>query len=82
METNLWSLNEYSFITDVNQCQGGRRVSAAGGRLWEVRSWLSMVADVPNPDQVMSLKNNDDFLMHGVVLQIRVFRFELLRCFT
>jgi hypothetical protein len=41
-----------------------------------------MVADVPNPDQVMSLKNNDDFLMHGVVLQIRVFRPEPLRCFT
>jgi len=29
---------------------------------------------VPEVRKVMSLKNKDDFLMHGVVLQIRVFR--------
>jgi len=29
---------------------------------------------VPEVNNVMSLKNKDDFLMHGVVLQNRVFR--------
>jgi hypothetical protein len=29
---------------------------------------------VPEARKVMSLKNKDDFLMHGVVLQNRVFR--------
>jgi hypothetical protein len=29
---------------------------------------------VPEVNNVMSLKNKGDFLMHGVVLQIRVFR--------
>src|SRR4029453_983599 len=38
----------------------------------ESRSWT--VSDVPNPAQVMSLKRKGDFLMHGVVLQNRVFR--------
>jgi hypothetical protein len=33
-----------------------------------------MVPNVPKVNIVMSLKNNDDFLMHGVVLQNRVSR--------
>jgi len=35
---------------------------------------LNPVSHVPNLAQVMSLKNKADLLMHGVVLQIRVFR--------
>jgi len=31
------------------------------------------VFDVPKPNKVMSLKFKGDFLMHGVVLQNRVF---------
>jgi len=33
-----------------------------------------MSSNGPNPAQVMSLKSLHDFLMHGVVLQNRVFR--------
>jgi hypothetical protein len=32
------------------------------------------ISDVPKVRHVMSLKLNDEFLMHGVVLQNRVFR--------
>jgi len=41
-----------------------------------------MVSDVPKVRKVMSLKFNDDFLMHGVVLQNRVFWSPGARCFT
>jgi hypothetical protein len=34
----------------------------------------NLASEVPEVDKVMSLKNKDDFLMHGVVLQNRVFR--------
>ena len=39
------------------------------------------VSDVPKVVKVNSLKNHDNFLMHGVVLQNRVFRPQA-RCFT
>jgi hypothetical protein len=38
-------------------------------------------ADVPDVNKVKSLQNHGDFLMHGVVLQNRVFR-PPARCFT
>jgi hypothetical protein len=41
----------------------------------------SGVSDVPEVRKVMSLKYKGDFLMHGVVLQNRVFQARA-RCFT
>jgi hypothetical protein len=35
---------------------------------------ISACSERPNPAHIMSLKNKGDFLMHGVVLQIRAFQ--------
>jgi hypothetical protein len=43
---------------------------------------LWAISDTPKVRKVMSLKIKGDFLMHGVVLQIRVFRTREAPCFT
>jgi hypothetical protein len=60
--------------------EGGltRPSANASRRLFNVKNQapedLSACSERTNPAQVMSLKDKGDFLMHGVVLQIRVWR--------
>jgi len=50
------------------------RLSPAFERRNRALEGISACSERSNPAHVMSLKNKGDFLMHGVVLQIRVFQ--------
>jgi hypothetical protein len=59
---------------DYQELPARQRLSPAFERPNRAPEGVSTYAERSNPGKVMSLKRNGDFLMHGVVLQIRVFR--------
>jgi hypothetical protein len=68
--TPLWLETAKSLMAE----RQGKRLSPAFERQNQAPGGVSTGSERSNPAQVMSLKNNGDFLMHGVVLQIHVFR--------
>jgi hypothetical protein len=58
-------------LGDVKQRRVAQGVAV---RAEELETGHEGASEVPNPHEIISLKTKDDFLMHGVVLQNRVFR--------